>query len=61
MRIFCRRRETCLGAIYLLAVDDVARTIAVQEIPIGVLTALIGTPVFALVFWKAQSRGWTRG
>ncbi|HEY4133326.1 MAG TPA: iron ABC transporter permease [Gemmatimonadaceae bacterium] len=50
-----------LGAIYLLAVDDVARTIAVQEIPIGVLTALIGTPVFALVFWKAQSRGWARG
>ena len=49
-----------LGAVYLLAVDDVARTIAAQEIPIGVLTALIGTPVFAFVFWKSQSRGWTR-
>jgi iron complex transport system permease protein len=49
-----------LGAIYLVAVDDVARTLTSQEIPIGVLTALIGTPVFAVVFARAQSLGWTR-
>ena len=49
-----------LGAVYLLAVDDVARTIAQQELPIGVLTALLGTPVFALVFWRSQARGWSR-
>jgi iron complex transport system permease protein len=49
-----------LGAVYLLAVDDVARSIAPQELPIGVLTALLGTPVFALVFWKSQAKGWTR-
>lgn len=42
-----------LGATYLLAVDDVARTISAQEIPIGVLTALLGTPLFALVFARA--------
>jgi iron complex transport system permease protein len=52
--------STLFGAVYLLVVDDVARTIAPQELPIGVLTALIGAPVFALVFWKAQSRGWAR-
>ncbi len=48
-----------LGALLLLAIDDVARTIAAQEIPIGVLTALIGTPVFAMVFWRSQQRGWS--
>ncbi|HEY4132732.1 MAG TPA: iron ABC transporter permease [Gemmatimonadaceae bacterium] len=49
-----------LGALLLLGIDDVARTIVAQEIPIGVLTALVGTPVFAGVFWKSQQRGWAR-
>ncbi len=49
-----------MGAIYLLAVDDLSRTIAAQEIPIGVLTALLGTPAFAVVFWKSQAKGWAR-
>ncbi len=49
-----------LGASYLLVVDDLARSIATQELPVGVLTALLGTPVFAVVFWRAQSRGWSR-
>lgn len=52
--------SAALGAVYLLAVDTIARSIAPQELPIGVLTALLGTPVFAIVFWKSQSRGWTR-
>jgi iron complex transport system permease protein len=33
-----------LGAGYLLAVDTLARTIANIEVPLGVLTAFIGTP-----------------
>jgi iron complex transport system permease protein len=49
-----------LGGVYLLAIDDLSRMIAAQEIPIGVLTALLGTPVFAVVFWRSQQRGWTR-
>ena len=47
-----------MGAIYLLGVDDIARSLTAQEIPIGLLTALIGTPIFALVFWKMQNKGW---
>jgi iron complex transport system permease protein len=47
-----------LGGIYLLAMDDIARTAIAQEIPIGLLTALFGTPVFAIVFWKLQNKGW---
>ncbi|MEM8663094.1 MAG: iron ABC transporter permease [Pseudomonadota bacterium] len=48
-----------VGAIYLMIVDDVARTVAPAEIPIGILTALIGAPVFALLLRRAQS-AWTR-
>jgi iron complex transport system permease protein len=51
---------TVLGGIYLLCVDNVARTIATQEIPIGLLTSFIGTPIFAILFWKVQRRGWTQ-
>jgi len=47
-----------LGGIYLLLIDTLARNLTALEIPIGLLTALVGTPVFALVFWKLQARGW---
>jgi iron complex transport system permease protein len=35
-----------LGAGYLLAVDTLARTMSNMEVPLGVLTAFIGTPFF---------------
>ena len=35
-----------LGGAFLLAVDTLARTAAPIEIPLGVLTAFIGTPLF---------------
>jgi iron complex transport system permease protein len=34
------------GAAFLLAVDTVARTLGEVELPLGVLTAAVGTPVF---------------
>lgn len=46
-----------LGALYLLAIDTVARTATSTEIPLGILTALIGTPVFALVLRQTQKGG----
>ncbi len=45
-----------LGACYLLAVDTLARTLAAIEIPPGVLTALIGTPLFLWLLAAAHSR-----
>lgn len=45
------------GACYLLAVDTLARTLAAIEIPPGVLTAVIGTPLF-LWLLAAARRGW---
>lgn len=46
-----------VGASYLLTVDTIARTITVTEIPIGIITALVGAPVFAYLLRKAQT-GW---
>ncbi|MEJ0039501.1 MAG: iron ABC transporter permease [Gammaproteobacteria bacterium] len=49
-----------LGGIYLLAMDDIARSVTAQEIPIGLLTSMVGMPVFAYLFWKMQGKGWNR-
>ena len=38
-----------LGAIFLLVIDTLARTLSPGEIPLGILTGLIGTPVFVLI------------
>jgi iron complex transport system permease protein len=43
-----------LGATYLLFIDDVARTATVSEIPLGILTAIIGAPVFAYLLRKTR-------
>ncbi|CTU99864.1 FecCD family ABC transporter permease [Escherichia albertii] len=51
--------SACIGAIYLLAMDDIARTITDQEIPIGLLTSFIGAPIFGWLFWRMQARGWS--
>lgn len=46
-----------LGAGFLVAVDTLARTMADIEIPLGVLTAFIGTPLFLWQLATAR-RGW---
>ncbi len=42
------------GAILLLAADTITRAVLPSEIPIGVLTALIGGPFFCYIFRKQQ-------
>ena len=43
------------GGSFLILADLVARTIiAPQELPIGVITALIGAPVFALLLIRER-------
>jgi iron complex transport system permease protein len=34
------------GAVFLLLVDDVSRNLFSTEIPIGILTSIIGVPFF---------------
>lgn len=46
-----------IGAIYLIAVDDVARMLFTVEIPLGIVTSLMGIPFFILVLKNAR-KGW---
>ncbi len=46
-----------MGAIYLLLVDDLARTVTTAEIPLGIITALIGVPVFAVILRRLHAKG----
>ncbi len=42
------------GASYLITVDTLARTVSPIEIPLGVLTALLGAPLFAALIWRIR-------
>lgn len=37
------------GAAFLLLVDDISRSVSTLEIPLGVITSLVGAPMFLLV------------
>jgi iron complex transport system permease protein len=46
------------GAVFLVLIDLVARTaFAPTELPVGVITALIGGPVFVWMLVRDASRG----
>ncbi len=44
-----------IGACYLLVIDDIARTATAAEIPLGILTAIVGAPFF--VYLIRRTRG----
>ncbi|MDD5015039.1 MAG: iron ABC transporter permease [Atribacterota bacterium] len=46
-----------IGAAYLLLIDDLARTLTVAEIPLGIITAIVGAPIFAYLLQKRKT-GW---
>ncbi|MFW2488824.1 FecCD family ABC transporter permease [Clostridium chromiireducens] len=43
-----------IGGIFLLIVDDVARCLLSIEIPIGILTSIIGAPFFLYLLFKER-------
>jgi iron complex transport system permease protein len=47
-----------LGAVFLLVIDDICRTASTVEIPLGVLTAIIGAPFFIYLLHKGYE-GWS--
>ena len=57
----CHRKllpvSALLGAAFLLFIDDLCRVIAQVEIPIGILTAIIGGPFFLYLLARGR-RGW---
>ena len=46
-----------IGASFLLVVDDIARLLLTVEIPIGILTSLLGVPFFIIIY-RRNMRGW---
>lgn len=47
-----------IGAAYLLVVDMLARSIATIEVPLGILTAVVGAPFFLWLLVSGR-KGWT--
>ena len=45
-----------IGAVFMIAVDTLARSVSAAEIPVSILTAIIGAPFFILLMRK--SGGW---
>lgn len=43
-----------MGGCFLLLVDDVARTAGTLEIPVGILTALVGAPFFLFLLMREE-------
>ena len=44
------------GATFLVWADTAARTVfAPRELPVGIVTAFLGAPVFALLLWQRRS------
>jgi iron complex transport system permease protein len=46
-----------LGATYMLLVDDLARSVYATEIPLGIVTSLVGAPFFLYLLARSQ-RSW---
>lgn len=46
-----------IGGAYLLLIDTIARTISSVEIPVGILTAIIGAPVFIFLLVTKMRQG----
>ena len=44
-----------LGACFMLGADNVSRNLLATEIPIGILTAFIGTPFFLYLITRKDT------
>ena len=49
-----------VGGAYLVVIDTLARTLTAGEIPLGVLTAMVGAPVFFVLLSRNRHRIWDR-
>lgn len=52
--------SVCIGAIFMLIADSIGRVIMPPlEIPVGLVTAIIGGPYFLYILWRMKKRGWS--
>jgi len=47
------------GGLFLLVADDLARTLTTAEMPLSIITALSGAPLFAYLLYRNRGSGWT--
>ncbi len=47
-----------MGALFLLIADSAARSLSSAEIPVGIITALVGAPIFGWLMFKNRRTGW---
>lgn len=47
-----------IGAIFMLIADNIARVATTGEIPVGIITAIIGTPFFIYYLRKKEASVW---
>ncbi len=45
-----------MGGLFLLLMDTIARTVTSLEVPLSILTGLIGAPIYAWLLWKQKAR-----
>ena len=45
-----------LGAVYLLLMDDIARSLLSLELPLGVVTSILGAPFFICLVCRGRGR-----
>ena len=53
-----------LGAVFLLLMDIINRLISSAELPISILTGIVGTPIFVVCLvlkQKGEQSGYARG
>jgi iron complex transport system permease protein len=47
-----------MGGAFLLAADLAARSLTAAELPVSILTAMAGGPLFAYLLYQNRARGW---
>lgn len=47
-----------LGGVFMLVMDTVSRVLPGGEVPVGILTALLGAPFFAYLLIKSEKGSW---
>lgn len=51
----CLPVTAILGALFMLFIDTLARTLFTLEIPLSILTGIIGAPCFAILLWRQKT------
>ncbi|MET9805269.1 iron chelate uptake ABC transporter family permease subunit [Streptomyces halstedii] len=49
-----------IGGAYLTVIDTLSRTVTAAEMPLGILTAVIGAPFFVFLLARSRNRMWSQ-